>query len=117
MKKLIAVLTIASLSVLAIPAQASHGRHGVDRVTQIEQRLDNQRFRIREGIRSGELTRWEAKRLRQQTRQIAALKRDYMNDGFLNRFEFRDLKNRLDRVSDRIYALKHNSRHRHVYHH
>ena len=63
-------------------------------------------------MRSGELTRKEAKRLRKQHRHIARLERKFSKDGFLSRHERRKLRRELDAASDRIYRLKHNDRYR-----
>ena len=79
---------------------------------KIRKRMKRQKKRIRKGIESGQLTRKEAKKLRRQQRRIGDLHRDYRSDGHLSRTERRDLTERLDRASDRIYRLKHNDRKR-----
>ena len=112
MKTSATLLSIVTLGVLAMPAQAEHNPPKHDRYDRIEQRLDNQRYRIRDGIDSGELTRKEARRLRKQQRYIARLKRKFMRDGYLDRYEFRELKHELNRASKRIYRMKHNGRYR-----
>jgi hypothetical protein len=93
------------LGVLAMPVFAGPGGGYENR---LEQRIDRQHDRIRHGIRSGELTRWEAKKLRKQHRRIVKLEDRYMRDGRLDRYERRKLANRLDRASERIRDLKHN---------
>ncbi len=110
------VKTLCLVSVLGllptVPALA-HGDMSHDR---IERRLDRQQMRIQEGVRSGELTRHEAQRLRQQHRRIVHLKRDFMSDGRLSHKERHALMERLDKASSHIYSLKHNRRdrgHRH----
>lgn len=110
MKKILALASITSLAVLAMPAQARHSGPELDRIDRIEQRLENQRLRIREGIDSGELTRKESRRLRKQQRHIKRLTRRFMYDGYLDRYEFSELKYELNRASKRIYHLKHNDR-------
>jgi hypothetical protein len=110
MKKLLALASITSLAILAMPAQAKHSSPKLDRIDRIEQRLENQRYRIREGIDSGELTRKESRRLRKQQRLIKRLTRRFMYDGYLDRYEFSELKHELNRASKRIYRLKHNDR-------
>lgn len=110
MKKTIVVLSIAALGTIAAPAQAKHDTRDSNRYDRIEKRMDNQRHRIRNGVRSGELTRKEAKRLRKQQRKIARLERRFMRDGFLDRREYREINSRLDTASNRIYRLKHNDR-------
>ena len=104
---------IPLLGMLAVPAIADgyrdHGYHD----NRFEQRLDRQHLRIKQGVRSGELTRKEAKRLRKQHRRIVRLERKFSRDGHLSRQERRTLRQKLDAASDRIYRLKHNDRYRH----
>ena len=92
-------------SLLPMMPVMAHGDMTHDR---IERRIDRQQMRINQGIRSGELTRFEAKKLRKQNRRIIRLKRDYMRDGRLNHRERHALMERLDRASKRIYRMKHN---------
>jgi hypothetical protein len=47
---------------------------------------------IRRGVRSGQLTRDEARQLRQRRRQIGQERRTYRSDGTLTRDERRDLR-------------------------
>lgn len=51
-----------------------------------------ERQRIRSGVRSGQLTRDEARALRQRRRQIRQERRSYRNDGTVTRDEQRDLR-------------------------
>lgn len=119
MKKTIALLSIATLGVLSMPAQAhqspSHSYRS-DRLDRIEQRIQKQHYRIREGIGSGDLTRKEARRLRKQQRHIIQLTYQFMHDGYLDRHEFNELRNKLNRTSKRIYHLRHNDRNRYTRH-
>ena len=75
-------------------------------------RLDRQWRRIEQGMRSGELTRKEAKRLKKRHRKLAKLQRVFLDDGRLSRKERRELTDRLDAASNRIYRLKHNDHRR-----
>ena len=106
--------TIPLLGMLAIPSAALADRYHDDSYdgNRFEQRLDRQHLRIKQGVRSGELTRKEAKRLRKQHRRIARLENKFWNDGHLTRHERRTLRRKLDAASDRIYRLKHNDRYR-----
>lgn len=90
----------------AAPAFAGH-RH--DRLLD---RLDRQQIRIERGIESGQLTRWEARKLMKQQRRIHRLARDFYADDHLGKRERRVLNKKLDRASDRIRALKHNDEYR-----
>ena len=110
--------SIPLLGLLAMPALADHrerdGHYGHHR---IEQRMDRQHRRIEHGIRNGELTRREARRLRKEQRHIAKLERKFFRDGHLDGHERRTLRRELDTASDRIYRLKHNDRRRDDGHH
>ena len=110
MKMSITLLFIAALSILAMPAHANHSSPDSNRYDRIEQRLANQYYRIRDGIDSGVLTRKEARRLRKQQHYLLRLKHQFMYDGYLDRYEFSELRHELDRASKRIYRLKHNDR-------
>ncbi len=74
-------------------------------------RVDRQASRIEQGVRSGELTRREFRKLKRQNnrirRKIRAAKFD---DGFIDRYERAHIRDALGNASDRIYRLKHNGR-------
>ncbi len=83
----------------------------------IERRLDRQQHRIDTGIRQGSLTAAEVRKLRHAQKRIARLERRLGYDGNLCERDLKRLHRRLDRISEKIYRLKHN---RHVsrrYHH
>lgn len=66
------------------------------------------RQRIRRGIRSGQITRDEARVLREQQRQIRAQRRIFRSDGRLARDERREIR-RNERIQDRlIRRARHN---------
>lgn len=97
MKKLL--MMFAAVLLLGLPADAfaqrrdRDGRHVGGRY--------NDRARIRRGVRSGRLTREEARRLREQERANRAERRAYRDsDGRLTREERRDIR-RDERRSDR----------------
>lgn len=73
----------------------------------IDLRQARQQARIHQGLRSGELTRVEARALMHEQRQIRRLERDFRSDGFLSRAEFRLLDRRLDAASRHIYRERH----------
>ena len=83
----------------------------------LKKRIQNQHYRITEGIASGELTYREARQLRHQHRKIRRMRHHFLADGRLTHRERRILHYRLDRNSKRIHALKHNRRYhyRHWY--
>lgn len=80
----------------------------------VNSRQHEQRERIHQGVRSGELTRAEAQRLREGERQVAqteARMRARNNGNLTNRDRAR-LHVMQDNLSHQIYAKKHNSRDR-----
>jgi len=106
------ICAIPLVGILAAPV-AAHDRHSDHRHhDRIEKRLDRQHHRVERGIRSGQLTWREAKRLHRQQRRIAQMHRRFWHDGRLDRYERDRLQQKLDRASDRIYRLKHNDRYR-----
>lgn len=76
----------------------------------VNQRVHNQKARIRQGIHSGELTKREAKSAIRSTNRIArraGIDRT-KNGGHLTPAERAHLQARLNRNSRKIYRLKHN---------
>ena len=115
MKTLTQTLLIASLSLFAVvPAFAHHGDGGYSKSDRIMERLDRQQRRIAKGIKSDELTRKEAKLLKQDQRDIRQLVRLFRDDGRLSKVERRYLNRRLDRSSQLIKRMKHNDLNRYV---
>jgi hypothetical protein len=74
----------------------------------INQRERDQAWRIHQGVRSGELTHPEARRLWHQEREIRQDERAAKRDGRLTWAERRNLDRELNQESHRIYRLKHN---------
>lgn len=76
-------------------------------LSSIDQRQDAQMERITEGVRSGQLTRNEARELIQEQKRIDQLQRRFMADGRMDRGEWAELERRLDEASRDIRAEKH----------
>ncbi|HEY0437562.1 MAG TPA: hypothetical protein VGC92_13050 [Phenylobacterium sp.] len=98
------VLSIAAASALfaAVPVAA-----GAAPWQSINQRQANLERRIDQGIRTGDLNRYEATKLRQQFRDLSGLEARYRrSDGRLTMAERNDLNARFDRLSHRIYAQR-----------
>ena len=89
----------AVLTVLAAPAFA--GTPGLDA------REANQRARIAQGVRSGELTRTETRRLVRGEVRLHRTERLAKCDGVVTRAERLRLHNQADRMSGRIWRQKH----------
>ncbi len=72
-----------------------------------------QRERIHQGVRSGELTRFEAAKLHREQVQTHNDIRRAKADGFVSHRERREIRHDLRRNNRDIYRLKHNNRERH----
>jgi len=95
MKKLLAMAVAASALAVAAPASAQAWQ-------SINQRQSNLDARIDAGVRSGDLTRAEAVRLRAEFRDLARLEARYRASYGLSLAERRDLDRRFDALSQRI---------------
>ncbi len=84
---------------LAAPSWADNG---------IDARQHRQQVRIRHGVRSGEITRPELKRLQQEQRRIEGAERRAWADGRLSRSEQYRLHRMLDRAGEHIRFARHN---------
>jgi Skp family chaperone for outer membrane proteins len=104
-----AVLTLAGL--LAV-VSASHADAHRTRDPGVNQRQHNQRERIQQGVKSGELTRRETGRLAGQQRDVRQLERAYKSDGTLTGAERRDLQHEQNQASRDIYRQKHDEQDR-----
>ncbi|HEX8161426.1 MAG TPA: hypothetical protein VF538_06110 [Pyrinomonadaceae bacterium] len=94
MKRLLLLGVAALLLAGSTDALAQGHRH-----VRYNDRQDRQR--VRRGIRSGQITRDEARQIRERERQIRAGRRAYRSDGTITRDERRDLR-RDERVQDRF---------------
>ena len=72
-------------------------------------RQHNQHDRNAQGVRSGELTKDEAKGLRAEQRSIRQDERSYKSDGMLTKAESKDLHQDLNASSRSIYNEKHDA--------
>lgn len=95
------------LAVLVLGAGPAPAAPKAARDPGVNQRQDNQKSRIRQGVRSGELTRKEAKELREGQREIRKKEREYKSDGVLTGEERRDLHQDLNAQSREIRRAKH----------
>jgi len=75
----------------------------------VNQRQDNQKDRIQQGVASGALTKKETKRLAAEQRGIAAEEKAFKADGSLTKAERRDLARDQNRASRDIYIQKHDA--------
>lgn len=105
MKRLVSIALLAAF-VMSISIVASAQSPYINRRERNEQR------RIHQGIRSGELTRREAARLRSQQARIRVAERYAKADGRFTRRERARINHRLNRASRNIHHQKHDSQDR-----
>jgi len=109
MKRILFKFFIASVMIAGILPMTglAQGNGCRPRYDNINRREYSQRNRIRNGIRSGELTRGEANRLINQQRRIESFeRRSRLDDGRLDWQERRRLDRMLDRSNRDIYRQK-----------
>jgi hypothetical protein len=104
MKRIFGVLLSAVILIAASGVASAH--------TPINKRERLQRHRIAQGVRSDELTRREAARLRTEQAAIRAYERRARRDGDLSYRERHRLDNLLDRAGRDIYRQKHDNQDR-----
>lgn len=95
---LLMMLAISSAASMADPANAG----------PINKRQHTQKDRIEQGIRSGSLTKHEAKVLTKQQMQFNRKEQAYRSDGQLTPRERYDLQTDQNQLSRQIYVKKHN---------
>ena len=100
MKKTIAILIIIVVSFTVVSAQTL--------TPQINRTQKNQQLRIHQGVKSGELTRREARKLENQQKAIRYNKRIAKANGVVTSGERKQIRNEQNRASKNIYMKKHN---------
>jgi hypothetical protein len=99
-----AALFVGSLS-LAVVEEANAN----NRAPGANKRMKNQKRRIKQGVRSGELTKDEAKELRQGHGELRKEIRDAKKDGVVTKEERKDIHKDLNAESKKIYQEKHDA--------
>jgi hypothetical protein len=79
---------------------------------RVDKRQHKQSHRIEQGVRTGQLTKHEAARLKAEQSRIAALERRFERDGRLSHTERTILRVEQNRASKHIRAEKHDSQKR-----
>jgi hypothetical protein len=77
---------------------------------RMDDREHRQHDRIAQGVRSGDLTRAEARRLRRGQRRVHRMEGRAMEDGRVSPRERRRIEEAQDRQSRAIHRLRHNRR-------
>lgn len=107
MRKTIGIAAV-TLIVAATAGLAQAGTHAPG----VNGRQANQQSRIAQGVRSGQLTKPETRRLEHEERHIAREERRFKSDGKLTGPERAKLQHDLNKTSRDIYNAKHNSQQR-----
>lgn len=90
---------------------STHKQVRHDRQTQksVDAREHRQQGRVAQGVRSGQLTGDETKKLRAQQRDIRQEERQYRADGRFTKEERKDVQRDLNQASKDIYIEKHDA--------
>lgn len=99
-------------AVLLTTVAIADDTHAGTRDPVVNHRQHNQHARIRQGVRSGELTRHETRQLAGEQRDVRQLERAYKSDGTLSGAERRDLRHEQNQASRDIYQQKHDGQQR-----
>jgi hypothetical protein len=71
-----------------------------------------QNGRVRHGVKSGEITRKEAKAIRAEKQDVREARADAKADGVVTQEERQEIKQEKKQASRKIYRAKHNNRRR-----
>jgi Ni/Co efflux regulator RcnB len=105
-KLLLSIMTVAMTATLAISAMAGTRDH------RVNQRQHNQHERIGQGVKSGELTKDEAKDLRTDQKSIRQEEQQFKSDGTMTKDERQELHQDQNAASKEIYQEKHDEQER-----
>jgi len=106
MKRLVSILILVTV-VLSLGLSAL-----AQRTPSVDRREHRQQRRIRQGVKSGELNRREARRLEAQQARTRRMEHRAKADGTVTRRERARLQHRENRTSRRIYRQKHDNQKR-----
>lgn len=104
----ISVFSVVLFFLLTAPLSAESNR-----APGVKAREHRQKHRIQQGVRSGEITRDEAKELREGRKETREKEKEFRSDGELTKEERKELHQDLNEQSKTIYDAKHNDEKRH----
>jgi hypothetical protein len=105
MKKLILTLTIAAIGIFAA--------NTFGQVTpRADKRQKYQKHRVKQGAKSGELTKREAKSIKYSAKSANRYEKKAKSDGKVTKKERVRLQHKQNKTSRKIYRTKHNNRKR-----
>ena len=99
--------TLVALALIAILTES-----GLSLAASINDRQQNQRERISQGARPGEVTRHEARQITKQQKRIASREAQFKSDGVYTKRERASIQHSLNKSSANIYRKKHNDTNR-----
>lgn len=102
-------IVLASLAALSISPVLATSASAYD---DIDARQARQQSRIQQGVRSGEINRWEYLRLEREQARIAAMERRAKADGRVDRHEAEQIRRAQNEASRHIYQESHDSQRR-----
>ena len=109
MSKLIGLAMILTALTAATNGFAAEGETHRPHDPGVNARQHNQAERIKQGVRSGELTKDEAEQLNHERRDIRKEAHDYKADGKLTPAERKDLRQDQNQLSKEIHDQKHDA--------
>ncbi len=109
-------LAMSGVAVAVLLAMAPAASIAAPHERNVNARQHHQQHRIHEGVRQGDLTRGEARRLQGEARDIRVKEREYRADGQLTRPERRELHRDLDHLSRDIHRERHDGERRRFAH-
>ena len=102
MRRLLVLCTLLVVGLAVASAQTA--------TPQVTKRQVKQETRIGQGVKSGELTAGETRRLERQQKKIAVDKSKAKADGVVTPAERAKLTHEQNRASRKIYRMKHNDK-------
>lgn len=105
MKKLLLTLIIATFGIFAANTfgQTTH---------RADKRQKNQKHRVKQGAKSGEITKREAKSIKYSAKSANRYEKKAKSDGTVTKKEKLRIEHKQDKTSRKIYRTKHNGRDR-----
>lgn len=115
MKKLLIIAITAAATAIAAPVHATGDNAAPNdhrKGNLIDKREHRQAMRIKQGVKSGALTKPETKRLVREQARIRKMERNFRSDGRLTPKERVRLQHNLNRASAHIFREKHDRQRR-----
>jgi hypothetical protein len=105
-------IVMAAVAAALMSGFAAEGFAAGTRDPGVNARQASQRARVQQGVKSGELTRRETRKVVEEQRDVRQLERAYKSDGTLTARERADLHHEQNQASRSIYRQKHDAQDR-----